>query len=753
VLHLFGIRHHGPGSSKRLIKALQQLQPDVILIEAPKEVEKILPYITDEELQPPVAALIYNPKELQQAVYYPFTAFAPEWLAFRYAQSTQTPIIPFDLPQSMSLGLQANPDFIKERIPNHQIDKELQAIAYDPIGYIARLAGYNDSERWWEVAFEQEDEAEEVFDKINFMMQALRAEIGPNEQPHNLIREAYMRKILRKTIRKGYEKVAIVCGAWHGPALTNYKDYKVKEDNALLKGIPKIKTTATWIPWTYQRIARTSGYGAGMLSPAWYQLLFEDKESATIKWMAKVAQLFKKEDLETSAAHAIEASRLADTLAALRGLALPGIDELKEAVVTIFSGGYESQLTLISDKLIIGDKMGQVPESLPIIPLQKDIKTQIKTLKLKKYQKAEKKWLKANSNRPKGGLDLRKDFDRKQSQFLHRLHLLGIAFGRKDAATGRELSNKNEYWEMEWQPDFAITIIEAGMWGNTVAQAANALTLQKASEANTLMQLTDLLQQILQANLPEALEEVVQELRNVAAITKDIHHLMRALPTLIHIHRYGDVRNTSIKMVSALVHEMVPRICISLPSTSTGIDEEASELLFGYILDVNQSLLLLNDEEFLEIWAQTLQLMVDISAVHPKIRGAASRILLDNQIWDIDHTAQLMSYELSSSVHIDQSGFWIEGFLHGNGLLLIHKPTLWQIIDQWVSQLKDEQFQALLPTLRRAFANFAPAARQKMLRLVKTGEVQQANRFDTTFDPKRMEAILPSLRLLLADEE
>ena len=32
-------------------------------------------------------------------------------------------------------------------------------------------------------------------------------------------REAYMRTVLRKAIREGFERIAVVCGAWHVPAL------------------------------------------------------------------------------------------------------------------------------------------------------------------------------------------------------------------------------------------------------------------------------------------------------------------------------------------------------------------------------------------------------------------------------------------------------------------------------------------------------------------------------------------------------
>ena len=34
-VHLFGIRHHGPGCARSLLRALDELRPDCILIEGP----------------------------------------------------------------------------------------------------------------------------------------------------------------------------------------------------------------------------------------------------------------------------------------------------------------------------------------------------------------------------------------------------------------------------------------------------------------------------------------------------------------------------------------------------------------------------------------------------------------------------------------------------------------------------------------------------------------------------------------------
>ena len=42
TVHLFGVRHHGPGSARALVAALDELQPDMVLIEGPPEADELV---------------------------------------------------------------------------------------------------------------------------------------------------------------------------------------------------------------------------------------------------------------------------------------------------------------------------------------------------------------------------------------------------------------------------------------------------------------------------------------------------------------------------------------------------------------------------------------------------------------------------------------------------------------------------------------------------------------------------------------
>ena len=163
---------------------------------------------------------------------------------------------------------------------------------------------------------------------------------APDEQWHERRREAYMRQVLRTALKDTAGPVAVVCGAWHAPALAG-KLPPASTDAALLRGIPKRKTTLAWVPWTHSRLAAASGYGAGITSPGWYHHLFTTPEQTITRWLTKVARVLRDHDLPVSSAHIIEAVRLAETLAALRTRPLAGLAEITEATKSVMCDGDE----------------------------------------------------------------------------------------------------------------------------------------------------------------------------------------------------------------------------------------------------------------------------------------------------------------------------------------------------------------------------------------------------------------------------
>src|SRR5262245_53886400 len=129
-VHVFGIRHHGPGSARTLLGALERLAPDAILIEGPPDAQEIVALAAREGMEPPVALLVYLADEPQRAVFYPFASFSPEWQAIRFGLARGLPVRFIDLPVSHRQAL-------KNAEP--QAEKEKDQLRGDPLSYLAEI--------------------------------------------------------------------------------------------------------------------------------------------------------------------------------------------------------------------------------------------------------------------------------------------------------------------------------------------------------------------------------------------------------------------------------------------------------------------------------------------------------------------------------------------------------------------------------------------------------------------------------------
>ncbi|MGE0432061.1 MAG: DUF5682 family protein [Planctomycetota bacterium] len=728
TLHVFGIRHHGPGCARSLLAALRALQPDVVLIEGPPDAADVLQHAADEGMQPPVALLVYPLDGPSDCLFYPFATFSPEWQALQYAHHAKVPARFMDLPVSHMLALRkarrlevreqieaAGPpdDYDPDDGPDDGPDDDIalpdlppskhQPLRDDPIGALARAAGYDDHELWWEHQIEQRLDSTELFNGILEAMAAVRehrAGDADDDAAENALREAWMRQTIRAAQKEGFQRIAIVCGAWHAPAL--HAPGPAKPDTELLKGLEKRKVAATWIPWTHSRLAYRSGYGAGIHSPGWYAHLWTAPDRAGMRWVASAARLLRERDLDAPAASVIEAVRLADALAAMRNLPMPGLGELTDAMQTVLCHGDTAPMQLIANELQIGDALGEVPEGVPIVPLQRDLNAAQTRLRLKPAVMKERK-----------ELDLRKDTDRERSHLLHRLNLLDVPWGVAEDVHGKS-GSFHEHWTLDWDPQFAVALIEASVFGHTVESAASGKVRERAAGAATLVQLTSLLDQAILAALGTAIDDVLKHLQAKAAVASDTLHLMEAIPPLARVARYGDVRGTNADHVLPVLDGLIERVVIGLPGACGSLDDDAARAMVARISGVNDSVATLDNADWTVDWIAAVQSLADDDGVHGLVRGVACRLLVDRHQLTDDDLMRRALFELTPASDPMQATAWLEGLLRGSGLVMLHKDGLWSALDAWVRAMSDESFETMVPLLRRAFSGFSAPERAKM---------------------------------------
>ena len=743
TVRLFGVRHHGPGSARSLRAALEEHHPDVVLIEGPPEADGLVALAADPEMRPPVALLGYVPGEPKKAAFWPFAVFSPEWQAIGYALGAGIPVRFCDLPAAHQLAMAGG---AREKPRT------------DPVSELATAAGYDDPERWWEDVVEHVP-GTAVFDALAEAIGFLRAD-DAEPDPGDAVREAYMRKTLRGTVKDGYQRIAVVCGAWHVPALQSLPS--AAADDRLLRGLPKAKaTTFTWIPWTYGRLAYTSGYGAGIRSPGWYDHLFSSGAQPIERWLAKAAAVLREEGVPASSAHVIESVRLADTLAGLRGRPLAGLEEVTEAARAVLCEGSDLLTALIGRRMVVGERLGEVPAATPMVPLQRDLRDAQRHLRL----------------RPEAApreidLDLRKPNDLARSHLLHRLLLLDVDWGTPQEGRTRNIGTFRESWLLTWRPELDLALIEAGMWGSTVAAAADQRARSLAAESPALDELTALTERCLLADLGDALPEVLAAVRERAALDTDVTRLMAALPALARAARYGDVRATDPGRLGEVAVEMITRICAGLPAAVASLDETAERAMRERIDVVHSATGLLADHASRGQWLDALTVLAPggrppgippilgenlppqtpptplgglsppARRCPPLISGRLTRLLLDAGRLTADDAQLRMSRELSAGAPAAAAAGWAEGFLAGSGLLLLHDDKLLGLADGWLAGLSPEAFDSVLPALRRTFGEFTPPERraigEKAARLDGTGRpAARAASADDDLDPER----------------
>ena len=817
----FGIRHHGPGCARSLQQALAHWRPDCILIEGPPDADALLGFVTHAGLVPPVALLVHSTDHPDLAAFYPFTVFSPEWQALRHGTTHGVPTRFIDLPQAVRMAQQKARDDARkaeleaaEKAAEAENPPETQAhdddgtlpAHIDPLDALAEAAGFADGESWWNHLVEErgpDGDGLALFEAITEAMTVLRdtwphAYRGHSEEgrAEEALREAHMRQCVREAQKAGHRRIAVVCGAWHVPALkpatvpafipaeidTQASDKErakadkaekarlaahlaaekaadkadkalAKSDVALLKGLPRLKVSATWVPWTYGHLTRASGYGAGITAPGWYDFLWHLPPQAdrATGWLSRVARLLRAHQIDCSSAHIIEAIRLSDALAAMRGHSTPGLDDMDEAVRTTVFMGDATPLQLIHSALTVSQRLGQVPPDVPAVPLQRDLEQQQKSLRLK--PEALERTLE---------LDLRNATDLARSHLLHRLGLLGIAWGRLGGGRGSR-GTFRETWVLRWEPELSIKLIEASRYGSTVANAATACITEQCQTLESLPALAALVDQALLADLEAAVHAVSASLQSRAATTGDALQLIGAVPPLARVFRYGSVRQTDSALLAHVLDGLIARGAIGLPLACQGLNESAATELRDPLLAAHEAIGLhaqtKDSDEQLALWHRALVQIAQGELPHPLLRGLCTRLLLDGGQWPGDEAATQLSRQLSSGAPPLDAAHWLDGFLNRNAMVLLHDETVWGLVDAWLESLLDAHFMQVVPLVRRSFAAFSASERHDLGQRARRGrqsglgtasaDTGTSAGTGTDVDADRAALAIPLLRLIL----
>src|SRR6266702_1698207 len=106
------------------------------------------------------------------------------------------------------------------------------------------------------------------------------------------------------------------------------------------------------------------------------------------------------------------------------------------------------------------------------------------------------------------------------------------------------------------------------------------------------------LEDVLFADLPAAVGPLVAAIQSRTALSNDVLQLLDALPPLVEVSRYGNVRGTDVRQVEEILAGLIPRALVGLLPASLGIDAEAGRVLWKKMAAANQALSTLNSEAY-----------------------------------------------------------------------------------------------------------------------------------------------------------
>ncbi|HEX2202617.1 MAG TPA: DUF5682 family protein, partial [Longimicrobium sp.] len=214
------------------------------------------------------------------------------------------------------------------------------------------------------------------------------------------------------------------------------------------------------------------------------------------------------------------------------------------------------------------------------------------------------------------------------------------------------------------------------------------------------------------------------------------------------------VRGGDRAVLGHVVDALVARIAVGLPAAVASLDDDAAAAILRAVGEVHGAVTLLQDERHRDDWTGALRRVANQAGVHGAVAGRAARLLFDLGAEDAEAAARRMGLALSPAQEPAFAGAWVEGFLAGSALVLLHDAALWGVLDAWLAALPADAFTTLLPLLRRTFSTFAPPERRALGERARRGAVAPSAGRESTaeFDAERADAVLPLLAAILGIE-
>ena len=715
---IFGVRHLSPAGGWHLRRLLDQVKPELVLVESPSDLTDQIPHLTRPETTPPIAILAYTKTSPVRSILYPMAEYSPEYQAILWAYENGAQCRFMDLPSDvfLALGPVRRAETGGEEASGEESsgrDAPGEEARFDVYEALDRQTGEDGHETFWERTMEHSQAHDAYREGAAAFGENLRSLTAGREEdwPETLVREAYMRRQIEDAIQEGKkqgfgpDRIVAVTGAYHVEGLKNGPVMTDEEIQAL----PRREAGRTLMPYSYYRLSSRTGYGAGNRAPAYYSLLWEELNRDEPGWAARcyltrIARYQREQGTFVSPAQVIEGVRLAHSLAGMRGGTAPALRDLRDAAVTCLGAGSLPAVSRAMADTEIGTAIGSLPDGVSRTSVQEDFYRQLKELKLERYRELTAQDL---------ALDLRENrtvksekaafLDLERSFFLHRLRVLGVSFGQS-----RKVSQDNatwaERWVLRWTPEAEIELVESALKGDTILQAASFRMKERVEEGQGLAQIAQVIEDAFTCGMAGELQSATSALQAMAVDAAALEELAATIRRLSVVIQYGSIRRLDSAPLEPILKQLFLRACLILPGSC--LCDDGGAKVMGEAMDTLNVAALAHEFLDTELWLDTLEQAAGRDDLNTRLSGMAAAILLERGAMDSQRLDQEVHRRLSRGIPAELGAGWFEGLAMKNRYALIARLSLWKSLDDYLAGLDDQEFKRALVFLRRAFADF-----------------------------------------------
>lgn len=725
-VEVVGVRHHSPAAARLIAERIRRDPPSAVLVEGPADADQLLDQLLlDHRL--PVMLYAWSPSPghdaahpadgARRVAYYPLCDYSPEWTALRAGRDVGAHVELVDLPILPRLATPdddgadgngyAEPDHHRPHDPAGADGPGATPPGRrgdDPVEELMRRLGVESLD----AVCDELVEIDPTLDYNTFRARmALLGAIVRDERTdaRTAAREAHMAGralAVAATADTAGPPVLLVCGAAHVPGIEALLAAPPGgPGHASPDGPPRPGSGIAITPTSYAALDALDGYDAGQPSPGFYDELHRDRAAGRTGTAVRLLHLavadLRAAGRSVSAADLVAATTTLTALASLRGHHEPWRTDLLDACLTTLvrdDRGTDHPVMARVRHRLRGDRVGRLHPDADRPPFTVELVATVSALDL---------------DAPADGRTLRLDLadahDRRRSQVLHCLALLGVPLA-PDGPPAEPDPSGYETWWLRWSPEVEGALVTAARFGATRTDAVAARLAERSHGVGDDPALAAaVLLDAVRCGALDSRERLLPGLLAAVARTQRVDLVGQASTLLMGAYRYdallGVTGDAALGAVLEALLDRGVRLVERIPllgSPCTPVE------LVDALRALSDVAARCHDDLDLDVagWDEALAGLVASDTTATELRGAAlgARWLVPGA----DDAALVDGLRLVA--RHDDLGDLLAGVLAVAREAVVRRDALLLAVDERLAAMDDAAFWAALPGLRRAFARY-----------------------------------------------